>query len=82
MFRKIIIRVKLKNTIIYLIGFSGVGKYTIAKELAKLDEFRILHSQLIKGQVFNVLDIDTTNFSAQESACYILNKIKELNECQ
>jgi broad-specificity NMP kinase len=46
----------LQNTIIYLIGFAGTGKYTIAKELAKLDKFKIVHNHLVNDAIFNVLD--------------------------
>jgi len=48
----------LKNTIIYLIGFAGVGKLTIAKELAKLDKFRIVDNHLINDPIFNVITIE------------------------
>jgi hypothetical protein len=47
----------LHNTIIYLIGFGGTGKLTIAKELAKLENFKIVDNHLINNPVFNFVDL-------------------------
>lgn len=44
-----------ENIILYLIGFSGTGKYTIAKEIAKLKNFRILHNHLINNPILNMI---------------------------
>ena len=47
----------LENTIIYLIGFPGTGKYTIAKELAeKLPNARLVDNHLINNVVFGLID--------------------------
>lgn len=43
--------------IIYLIGRSGSGKYTIAKELAKYG-YRVVDNQLINNPIFALLDLD------------------------
>lgn len=49
----------IKNTIIiYLIGKSGIGKYTIAKELAKINNFVICDNQLINNPIFELLQYD------------------------
>ena len=52
----------LKNTIIHLIGYSGVGKYTIAKELAALTDAKIIDNHLINNPVFSVLDANSGEY--------------------
>lgn len=49
---------KFENTVIHLLGYPGVGKYSIAKEFAKLAGFRILDNQLINNPVFTVVGAD------------------------
>ncbi|MCD6055468.1 MAG: hypothetical protein K0R12_430 [Gammaproteobacteria bacterium] len=46
---------KSNSTIIYLTGKPGVGKYTIAKELAKSYGFIICDNQLINNPIFELL---------------------------
>jgi hypothetical protein len=48
----------MKNTIVYLIGYGGTGKYTIAKEIAKLTGVVIVDNQLINNPIFSVLGAD------------------------
>nr|MBI1231918.1 hypothetical protein [Cytophagales bacterium] len=48
----------MKNTIIYLIGFPGTGKYTIAKEIAALENFIIVDNHLINNPVFSLVELD------------------------
>jgi DUF438 domain-containing protein len=45
------------SNIIYLIGYSGTGKYTIAKELAKFG-YIICDNQLINNPIFSLLNYD------------------------
>ncbi|WPY00712.1 hypothetical protein Trichorick_00597 [Candidatus Trichorickettsia mobilis] len=48
-----------QNTIIiYLTGKPGVGKYTIAKELAVRDGFIVCDNQLINNPIFELLQYD------------------------
>ncbi len=47
-----------RSTIIYLTGRPGVGKYTIAKELAKKYGFIICDNQLINNPIFELLQYD------------------------
>jgi RimJ/RimL family protein N-acetyltransferase len=47
-----------RTTIIYLTGKPGVGKYTIAKELAKNNDFIICDNQLINNPIFELLQYD------------------------
>ncbi len=48
-----------KNTIIlYLTGKPGVGKYTIAKELASKHGFIVCDNQLINNPIFELLQYD------------------------
>lgn len=42
---------------LYLIGFAGTGKYTIAKEIAK-SGYKIVDNQLINNPIFSLLDLD------------------------
>jgi len=46
---------RMKNTIVYLIGYAGTGKYTIAKEIAVLTGAVIVDNQLINTPVFSVV---------------------------
>jgi len=45
------------TTIIYLIGRSGSGKYTIAKQFEKYG-FKIVDNHLINNPIFSLLDLD------------------------
>lgn len=46
------------TTIIYLTGKPGVGKYTIAKELARSHGFIVCDNQLINNPIFELLSYD------------------------
>jgi predicted nucleotidyltransferase len=46
------------TTIIYLTGKPGVGKYTIAKELAEKHGFIVCDNQLINNPIFELLQYD------------------------
>lgn len=48
----------MKNTIIYLIGFYGVGKYTIAKEIVQQDNIRLVDNHLINNPVLSLIRRD------------------------
>lgn len=48
---------KLENTIIHLIGFAGVGKYTIAKLLAAETQAKLVDNHLLNNPVFTVIDL-------------------------
>ncbi|WP_038465651.1 AAA family ATPase [Candidatus Odyssella acanthamoebae] len=52
----------MKNTIIYLIGFAGTGKFTIAQEIAKLTNSKVVDNHLINNPILSVIDAeqDTT----------------------
>lgn len=47
----------MKTKIVYLIGKPGVGKYTIAKELAK-NGYIICDNQLANNPIFTLLNYD------------------------
>lgn len=49
---------ELKNTVIYLIGFPGIGKYTIAKEMAQKADFVIVDNQLMNNPIFSLVKAD------------------------
>ena len=49
----------MKNTIIiYLTGKPGVGKYTIAKELARNKDYIVCDNQLINTPIFELMGYD------------------------
>mgnify|MGYP003321257105 CR=1 FL=1 len=48
----------MKNTIIYLVGHAGTGKFTIAKELCKKVEAKLVDNHYINNPVFDLLDMD------------------------
>ncbi|MBN8828396.1 MAG: hypothetical protein J0H68_06790 [Sphingobacteriia bacterium] len=48
----------ISNSIIYLIGFAGTGKLTIAKELIKLANFRLIDNHLINNPIFTTIQLD------------------------
>ncbi len=48
----------MNNTMIYLVGFPGAGKYTIAKEIVKRANFRLVDNHLINNPVFSLIKAD------------------------
>ena len=50
----------MQNTVIYLIGFPGVGKLTVAKQLSTRINARIVDNQLINNPIFQLITIDDT----------------------
>ena len=48
----------LGGAVIYLIGIPAVGKYTIAKEIARLTQAKLVDNQLINLPVFSILGYD------------------------
>ena len=48
----------MKNTIIHLLGFPGTGKYTIAKEICKQADVKLVDNHLINNPVFTLIERD------------------------
>ncbi|MBA3953714.1 hypothetical protein H0X48_00135 [Candidatus Dependentiae bacterium] len=48
----------MENVIIYLIGFAGTGKFTIAKELSLKTGAHIVDNHLINNPIFSVIHTD------------------------
>lgn len=48
----------LENCIIYLIGFPGTGKYTVAKEIVAQENFKLVDSHLINIPIFSLIQQD------------------------
>ena len=47
----------MKNTIIYLLGFPGTGKYTIAKTICEADSgFKLVDNHLINIPLFSLIE--------------------------
>lgn len=48
----------MEATIFYLLGFPGVGKYTIAKELSRLTGARVVDNHYILNPIFGLIEQD------------------------
>jgi hypothetical protein len=48
----------MQNTMIYLIGFAGVGKYTIAKAIRDLEPCKIVDNHYVLNPIFNLIAQD------------------------
>lgn len=47
------------STMIYLLGYPGTGKYTIGKEICRLDtHFRLIDNHLINNPIFSIIYAD------------------------
>lgn len=64
-----------RPTTLYLIGFAGTGKYTIAKELAETS-YKLIDNHLINNPIFSLLDLDGTT-PIPEEAWEAIHKIRE-----
>jgi AAA domain len=51
----------MTNTIVYLIGFPGSGKYTIAEQIRELTGAKLVDNHLINNPVFSVIDAGGVN---------------------
>ena len=70
-------RMKLYNTIIYLIGIPAVGKYTIAREIGRMTGAKVVDNQLINTPVFSVVGYDGTSaFPFPQGAWAHIEKIQ------
>jgi hypothetical protein len=49
-----------ENIMVYLVGFSGTGKLTVARELAPLLKAKIVDNHWINNPIFGLLDNDRT----------------------
>lgn len=61
---------------LYLIGFAGSGKYTIAKEIAK-SGYKVVDNHLINNSIFSLLDLDGIT-SIPEEAWVPVEKIRHI----
>jgi hypothetical protein len=48
----------MTNTMIYLIGFAGVGKYTIAKAIRDLEPCKVVDNHYVLNPIFNLIAQD------------------------
>ena len=48
----------MKNTMIYLIGFPGIGKLSIAKEICRQADVKLVDNHLINNPVFSIIERD------------------------
>ena len=49
---------RIENTFIYLIGIPAVGKYSTAKEIARLSGAKVMDSQVVNIPIFSVVGYD------------------------
>ena len=69
---------KLRNTIIYLIGIPAVGKYTTAKAIARASGAKIIDSQLVNNPIFTVVGYDGTDkIPVKKEAWQSVEKIRK-----
>jgi hypothetical protein len=54
------VRMKTRNTIIYLIGVPAVGKYTTAKAISRMTGAKVVDNQLINNPIFYIVGYDGT----------------------
>lgn len=64
-----------KPITLYLIGFAGTGKYTIAKELGKFG-YKVVDNHLLNNPIFSLLDLDGVT-PIPENAWEAIRKIRE-----
>src|SRR5437588_1103857 len=68
---------KLRNTIIYLIGVPAVGKYTVAREIGRMTGAKVVNNRLINPPVFSVIGYDgTDSFPFPQGAWAHIEKIQ------
>ncbi len=48
----------MKNVILYLIGYPGTGKYTIAKEICRQEDFKLVDNHLVNNPIFSLIKQD------------------------
>jgi len=65
-----------RHITLYLIGFYGTGKYTIAKEIAKFG-YKVVDNHLINNPIFSLLDLDGKTPIA-ENAWISVRKIRHI----
>lgn len=46
----------MRSAVIYLIGYPGVGKLTVAKQLAALIDARLMDNHLVNNVIFSLID--------------------------
>ena len=50
---------QFESTIIYLLGYPGTGKYTIGKEICRLNSrFKLVDNHLIINPIFSIINVD------------------------
>jgi len=65
----------MDNTIIYLLGHEGVGKYTIAKEITKLTGAKLVDNHAINNPIFSVIHSDGKN-DLPEAVWYRVRQVR------
>ena len=66
-----------KNCIVFLMGFSGVGKSSIAQEIIKHPHFKLVTNRVINNPVTGLLDLPALKQRVPEAAWQQINKIRD-----
>jgi DUF438 domain-containing protein len=66
----------MKNTVIYLIGFPGTGKYTIAQQLSAMSGAKLIDNHLINNPIFSVIEQDGIVYASEA----LWEKIREIRQ--
>ena len=48
----------MENVIVYLIGYPGVGKFTVAKALCQLTRAKLVDNHMANNPIFNIIGVD------------------------
>ena len=67
-----------KNYIVFIMGFSGSGKRTIAQEVAKYPYFKLVDNMVMNSPIVNLLDMAALNQRVPEEAWQQINKIRDV----
>jgi predicted kinase len=68
---------KLKNTLIYLLGVPAVGKYTTARAIERACGARVIDNQLVNNPIFTVIGYDGTDkFNVSKEAWNHIERIR------
>jgi len=66
-----------KNCIVFIMGFTGVGKYVVAKEIAKHPYFKMVDSTVIENPVTSLLDMEALNYRVPDAAWQQVGKVRD-----
>ncbi len=66
----------LQNIILYIIGYPGTGKYTVAQHIAQQCKVTLIHNHLINNPILSILNVGTEQ--ARAIAWAQMDKIRDV----